>query len=148
MSSQTTSLITIRCTSQNNQMSKLLTPKELDEKPFFFSLEEALEKPDSVYRLGLTDEGFTEFPEEIFQFKNLQQLVISSNKISVIPERISELSNLQRFSISNNNLEKLPQSLVKLEHLTMLVVAFNLITELPNEIGNLQNLDFLNIRLL
>lgn len=139
-------LTSIRCISQDTETKNLLTPEQLDQKPYFFSLEEALENPDSVYRLGLTDEGLTEFPKEIFQFKNLQQLVISSNEISVIPERIRELSMLQQFSIGNNKLEKLPQGLFELKHLTTLVIAFNIIKELPDEIGNLKVLDFLNVK--
>lgn len=140
-------LLSIRCTSQNNQMnSNLLTPEQLDKKPYFFSLEKALENPDSVYRLALTNKGLTEFPDKIFQFKNLQEVVISGNEITIIPEKISELSNLQRFFAGNNNLEKLPQGLFELKHLKVLALPENLIIELPKEIGSLETLNWLILR--
>ena len=48
-------------------------------KKHFYSIEEALKNPEEVYILKLYDQGFAEFPEEIFNFTNLEQLHLIGN---------------------------------------------------------------------
>jgi hypothetical protein len=48
--------------------------------------------------LDLTDKNLTVIPEEIRLLQNLEQLTLSSNKISKLPSVIGLLSNLQVFS--------------------------------------------------
>jgi len=90
-------------------------------------------------------------PNEIFNLKNLKQLVLGSNKIEVIPPAIQNLSNLEELFIGNNNIKKLPNEIFSLKNLRSLYLKNN-----PNlnvhiiNFGNLpiKECDFSNINVL
>jgi hypothetical protein len=106
-----------------------------------FSLEQALQKPDSTFRLDLRGQKLTSFPKEILQLKNLNELWLSKNQIKEIPEEIGQLTQLQNLDLSNNQIHSLPESLKKLTYLKKLNLTknplenpkqvFALITSLP-----------------
>lgn len=120
-----------------------LSSAALKQKTVFTSIDEALKTPDSVYRLKLKIKADS-LPEEIFQFTNLQELVVAKCRLSVINSRIGELHFLQRFDASNNQLVRLPASLCDLSYLKELIISRNHIEELPNNIGNLLNLEYID----
>jgi Leucine-rich repeat (LRR) protein len=116
-----------------------------DTNYIYHSLASALEKPDKVFRLNLSKKQLKEFPQEIFQFKNLQELDISKNKIKELPKEIGILTNLKRFNASFNKLEVLPSEIGYLKNLVYLGLNRNKIVELPTGIGDLQNLEVLEM---
>lgn len=120
-----------------------LNATALQQQPVFTSIDEALKTPESVYRLKLKIKADS-LPEEIFQFVNLQELVVSKCRLSVVNVRISELAFLQRLDVSNNQLVRLPESLCLLSNLKELIISRNHIEELPNDIGNLLNLEYID----
>ena len=111
----------------------------------FTSIEKALEMPDSVFCLKLRRKGLTEFPTEIFRFKNLRQLDLGNNKIAAIPDNIGELKKLEVLNIERNKLVILSKSIGDLPSLRYLDLGMNSIQALPFEIGKLGNLEFLQI---
>lgn len=120
-----------------------LSPTALKQQPVFTSLDEALKTPESVYRLKLKIKADS-LPEEIFQFVNLQELVVAKCRLSVINVRIGELAYLQRLDVSNNQLVRLPASLCYLSNLKELIISRNHIEELPTDIGKLLNLEYID----
>lgn len=111
----------------------------------FTSLEKALEMPDSVVCLKLRRNGLTEFPNEIFKFKNLRQLDLGNNKISSIPANIGDLEKLEVLNLERNKFVMLSKSIGDLHALRYLDLGMNAVQALPFEIGELRNLEFLQI---
>ena len=69
---------------------------ELDELKRFTSLEEALLKPDSVFRLRLRGR-LREIPKEVFtSFRHLHELDLSKNRLKSLPPDIRLLKKLKR----------------------------------------------------
>ncbi len=124
---------------------EVLSFEELNELPFYFSLDEAKAKPDSVYKLYLVSAGLKEIPSEILLMKNLQMLYLDSNEIRKVPEEISQLKNLQVLSLGANEVKKLPNSIGKLEHLVLLYFNDNQLTSLPASLTTLIHLEGLYI---
>jgi len=109
----------------------------------YFSLEEALVNPDNVISLVLTNKGLTTFPEEIFQFHNLEELKLYGNKLTSIPSRIEELKKLGFLMVEDNMLKDLPSSLGNLKELIWLRADDNDIQRPPKELSQLPKFEFL-----
>ena len=122
---------------------QILSESELNKKPVYTSIEDALKEPEKVYRFKLKTRADS-LPEEIFQFTNLQELTASKCRLSIINGKIGELKNLQILDISANQLVRLPESLCQLINLKELIINRNHIEELPTNIGNMQNLNYID----
>lgn len=123
----------------------LLDPDELKNARTYTSLEEALQQPDSVFKLKLNGKKLAEFPVEILRLTNLQSLNLSKNRIKTIPSQINELKNLQELDVSRNKIYMLPPEIGELKNLVRLNLNRNVITALPESIGNLAELEFLEM---
>ncbi len=117
----------------------------LDAQKVYKSMQEALQHPDSVFRLDLSRKKLKEFPVEVFQLKELRELNLGRNDIEQIPDLIYQLPNLQRLYLNNNRLKALPQRIGTLKNLELLQLDRNLIESLPPEIGLLNNLEVLSL---
>lgn len=133
-------LITFLANENLQAQQKLLSPDELKQEPWFYTLEDAIENPEKVYKLSITWEKLKEFPKEIFHFVNLQQLDLMDNEIRTIPAEISKLKNLQNLLLSNNKIAALPESLKELEFLEELGLERNRMVGLPDWIVEIKNL--------
>lgn len=127
--------------SQENRLNHL----ELEKRKTYYNLDEAVAKPDDVYKLFLTKKKLKKFPMEILVFKNLQVLNISGNKITEIPLEIDNLKNLQVLNISKNKLKKLPNSFGNLHNLESLYMSDNHILYFPNELRGLDKLQVFDV---
>ena len=127
------------------QSQNILEPEELQQAKTFFSLQEAMLQPDSVFKLSLKGKKLKEIPKEVFTLHNLQVLNLSRNNIKEIPADISKLKSLQELDLSNNGLTNLPPQIGELMNLTKLKLNRNEITSIPPEIGNLINLEVLEM---
>jgi Leucine-rich repeat (LRR) protein len=117
----------------------------LMQQRVFHNLTDALSEPDSVYILDLSRKKITEFPTEVFRFKNLRILDLSRNKIAEIPASLTELSYLNGLDLSNNKITKLPASIGDLHNLISLRLNRNVIDSIPPEIASLKNLEVLEL---
>lgn len=150
----------------------LLSLQEEDQKyeGIFNNIERALESPEKVTELSLTDsvdeESFkyiTEMnnlkrikiklkgciiPAEIEKLQNLEELVIYSvsNTIKEIPDSIGRLKKLKKISVENQQLTSLPDSLFLLADLKRLLIGNNKINDLSPDIDKLAVLEELDIR--
>ncbi len=111
----------------------------LERERWYYSLEEALQNPDKVYKLSLANRKLKKFPMEILALKNLQILNLSGNQIDSIPEQISELKVLQILNLHDNRIRALPPTIGQLKHLKRLYLAKNRIVYFPPEICSLRN---------
>lgn len=124
--------------------AQLFTIEELEDLYVFTTLEEALSKPDSVYRLRLKVKDV--IPAEVFTaFPNLHELNLSRNRLRALPTEIGLLKNVKRFVADRNKIVTLPPEIGDMEALQELVLNRNELTSLPKEIGNLQNLYLLDL---
>lgn len=111
----------------------------------YYSLSEALQNPDSVYRLDLSKQKLSEIPAGVFELKNLIQLKANKNRITEIPAEIEKLRLLQEISFNNNKIRRIPPQIGKLKNLRYIHMNRNLIEEVPDEIGQLFNLEELHL---
>ncbi|KAL4470219.1 hypothetical protein ABPG74_011830 [Tetrahymena malaccensis] len=95
--------------------------------------------------LELSNNKFKQFPEEIYQFKQLKRLKLDNNFIRQIPQMLFSLIFLQDFSISNNLISELPINISNQQSLITLDISKNRITHLPEQICKLRQLQSLNI---
>ena len=115
--------------------------KQLDTTKVFFSIENGLQDPEQVIRLDLTRERLKDFPAEILQFTNLQELVLNKNKLDSIPKSITQLKHLTILRANRNKIDSFPAYLCKLNKLVMLDLSNNYIKSIPDEIYKLKNLE-------
>lgn len=127
------------------QEEEVMSMDQLNEVPFITSLDEALKKPDNVFKLYLVNKGLKEFPEEVLQFKNLQILYLDSNEIRKVPKEINRLKQLQVLSLGANQIRKVPDEIGDLKNLMLLYLNANEISELPQTIIKLINLEGLYV---
>jgi Leucine-rich repeat (LRR) protein len=118
----------------------LLDSVALAKEHLFNNLKEALIHPDKVYKLDLSHHKLDSIPPEVYQFKNLQVLILKGNRLTEIPEEIGVLTHLQRLVMSRNNIVTVDPALGKLVNLVFLDLSQNEIEMLPKQIGNLVNL--------
>jgi len=126
-------------------VAQTLDSAALSNAPTFYSLDEALKNPTQVYKFKMRRKGLEKFPDEVFQFENLQVLDLSKNKISEIPENIKNLKNLQELRLSKNKIQVIPNELCELIFLKKLFLERNKITAIPSQIGNLKKLEIIDL---
>jgi leucine-rich repeat protein SHOC2 len=125
--------------------------EELEQAKRYASLSEALQNPDEVRVLDLSNQNLNEIPAEIAKLKKLQLLELQNNKIEYIPKEIGELKYLQYLYLSKNRIVTLPAEIGKLEYLSVLDLTSNHIRALPEGIGKctyLRELDLRNNQLI
>lgn len=121
--------------------AQLLSPQKLKKVKAFVSLEKALQTPDKVIKLDLWSAHLQEFPNEIFQFKNLQALNLNFNQIRSLPSEIYQLKYLQELRLGHNQLTTYPKGLEKLSFLRVLDLHGNQLKQIPASVGQLKKLE-------
>jgi len=112
-----------------------------------YSLEQALKQKDplKVYKLSLKKLKLTELPPSIYQFKNVQHLVINKNKLKEFPKEITQFNYLQILDIGSNKIEIIPKEFGQLIYLKEFYANQNKIVSIPPEIKNLKKLTYLDL---
>lgn len=131
--------------NENSLTAQIINIDSLSTQKIYTSIEEALKNPKDVYRLHLRKKKLTKFPDEIFSFPNLNELVLSKNKITAIPARIEELEYLQILDLSENKIYTLPDEFGRLKKLRRLILNRNEISFFPPSIGELTSLEFIDL---
>ncbi|MCS6904788.1 MAG: leucine-rich repeat domain-containing protein [Bacteroidia bacterium] len=118
---------------------------ELEKYPLHTQLHKALQKPNEVLRLDLSQQQLKKIPPEVFLFPNLQELNLSENQISELPPTISQLKNLRYLNLYKNKLRTIPAEIVELRKLEVLLLGKNRIELLPSSIRGLKKLVYLDV---
>jgi Leucine-rich repeat (LRR) protein len=79
-----------------------------------------------------------EFPVEICELTQLNQLILKNNKIKTIPTDIGKLVNLTKLDLAKNQIASLPSELGELKKLKTLVLKGNPLTD--GEVDKIQKL--------
>lgn len=82
----------------------------------------------------------TEVPEAIFEYKNLESLILYSVGMKLLHPKIGQLTKLKNLRLRGNELQSLPDSLANLVNLEMLDIARNQFVKIPGVIGRLPKL--------
>jgi Leucine-rich repeat (LRR) protein len=90
--------------------------------------------------INLSDKNLSEFPTDVFENDDLEELYLDGNYIREIPEKICELKNLKILSAKSNFISKIPNNMHKLKNLKYLFLTANEIKFLPSCIGRLEKL--------
>ena len=94
-------------------------------------------------RFSLLSHMLTRIPKEIGRCTNLKKLILTDNELTSIPKEIGKLEKLEELVLWGNNLTKLPDSIGNLKNLKELDLGSNYLTSLPSSIGNLKKLEIL-----
>lgn len=122
----------------------LLNGMQLQREKTYYSLEEATQNPEKVYKLSLSGKKYKTIPKEIFYLTNLQVLDLSDNKIETIPAEMGNLKRLQFLNLYHNRIKVLPAEMQELGNLHTLYVADNRLTEIPAWVGGMGKLRTFN----
>ena len=99
----------------------------------------------NLEELYLSLGSIKELPNEIGNLTNLKILDLSEQKIKTLPDEMSNLKKLEELKLYDNYFENIPNSIGKLSNLKILDLSLNYIEELPIELANLKNLTKLNL---
>lgn len=95
--------------------------------------------------ITLIEKNIGEISENIQNFKKLETLDLSNNKIKTIPDVLKTITTLKTLNLNENIIEIFPISICKIKNLCYLELSFNKIPMIPNEICELKQLRCLHI---
>ncbi|CAH1249879.1 LRRIQ4 [Branchiostoma lanceolatum] len=93
---------------------------------------------DNLLTIDLGDKELTSVPAEVFDFTDVERLVLSNNRLTSIPEEISQLQKLRELKLDNNLLTQLPQAITTLPDLHHIDLSDNKLETLPDGFSRLQ----------
>lgn len=116
------------------------------EKKVYYSVESAVAKADSAYRLNISNKQLTEMPLAVTKDLTLLKAVdVSYNNIEKLPKELAALENLRELDLSHNKLRRIPSDLSKLPKLAKIEADNNALKSVPNEIVDITSLTVLNL---
>ena len=100
----------------------------------------------TLTRIYLNHNNFTELPDELMALTNLRKLDISFNRIAHIPSEIGDMQHLEYLWAEHNCITTIPQTIAKLHGcLSHLRVEHNALDFLPTELAQLTRLTVLGL---
>ncbi len=104
-----------------------------------------LYEENKVIALGFNRCELELLPTSIGDFKNLEELYITENRLKNLPESLGNLLTLKILNLSDNHIIELPNEIGNLINLKELHLNHNVIQFLPDSISGLINLEILSI---
>jgi Leucine-rich repeat (LRR) protein len=98
-----------------------------------------------VKEIILTGNNFTEFPAEVLNMPQLEELLIGHNPVSKLPYNLESLKNLKRLSINATQIKEFPSDLSALESLEIIGLDHNEFKKVPEPILTIPNLKRLGL---
>ena len=165
----------LSCASLGLKAQTMLHPDSLAQARMFFSIEQASQSPDKVYKLFADEMHYTpnevfetiktlpnlqsvhlvgalfmELPKEILALgKQLQELVISDNEYIIWPKVVTQIQDLPRLRHLRSEFlpgQMVPEEICQLSRLERLSITSGTIDSLPDCICGLKNLKILDLR--
>lgn len=97
-------------------------------------------QPASLIRRVSLQQKFTQLPEKLFEFVNLEHLDVRYSGFESLSPQIATLIKLKRLELQGNHLSELPREVGALKNLEILYVANNRLTTIIRIIRELPNL--------
>lgn len=98
-----------------------------------------------VKEIILTGNNFSEFPDEVLNMPQLEELLIGHNPISKLPDNLEGLKNLKRLSLNATLIREFSQDLSALENLESIGINHNGFKKVPETILTIPNLKRLGL---
>ncbi|MBT5224232.1 MAG: hypothetical protein HOM19_02235 [Candidatus Marinimicrobia bacterium] len=97
------------------------------------------------YVLGHEDDGkpISKFPENIYNFSNLDELIVNRTNIELLPDGISSLEKLKKLEIQENSLKNFPTEISNIQALEVLNISFSYNLEQTPIFNVIKSLKFL-----
>jgi CCR4-NOT transcription complex subunit 6 len=102
-------------------------------------------KRQDWHNMDMSGQGLRVVTAPLFSYTFLNELYVSSNKLTHLPAAIGKLRQLRYLDLSNNQLTDLPPELSMCVYLKQLLLFDNEIRTLPYELGSLYQLEMLGI---
>jgi len=87
----------------------------------------------------------SKFPENIYNFKYLDELIMNRTEISTLPEGISSLKKLRYLDLQENYLKTLPNDISTLKSLEILNIGFSYCLNQKNIFNQIKSLESLRV---
>jgi len=124
---------------------KLFSLQELYEIKTYRSMEEALESPDSVYKLLIFNQNLESVPVKVSKFHYLNVLELTRNQLTTLPLYIGDMLYLQDLYLGFNNFSKVPDCIYRLPNLKRFIIENNKLSDIPAGLTEMQNLEELHL---
>lgn len=95
-------------------------------------LDDAIFDLEALNLLHISETSMDKIPNLISKLKNLEQLMLYSNKINLITDSVGCLEKLKLLDLSRNQILIFPEQLCKLSNLTTINLANNNLESFPN----------------
>lgn len=99
--------------------------------------------PPNLEDLVLTSNRIQTLPSEISGYTRLKKLNLTSNQVSALPPEIGKLQALEELSLYKNRIEKLPTEIYRLKKLRIIDLYYNQLSELDTAIRNWTRMEIL-----
>jgi Leucine-rich repeat (LRR) protein len=116
-----------------------------NSRTLIFKIPQSIGQLRNLQNLVLTSNRITKIPKSIGQLYKLREINLANNQIAKIPKSMSQLSNLRTLILSNNKITKISEAICQLSNLRELWLDFNQITSVPDSITNLWSLQRLHL---
>lgn len=105
-----------------------------------YNLTEALKNPDVYRSARFYAADLKAFPEELFLFKNLEEIDLAANEITSLPARLNEFAYLKELHVNKNKLTSLGTEIIACQQLQVLQIQENPLQSISSDIGKMKNL--------
>ncbi len=116
------------------------------ENPFRLQVQHTSMQGYVLFLTGFMTKKYDEFPPQIFDLTQLNQLQLSGNNVKNVPDDIGSLINLKVLKLHKNKIEEVAPGIGKLVNLEKLDLSKNNLKSLPNEISKLKKLKKINLK--
>jgi len=109
------------------------------------NLEAALEDPESIKILDLSESNLEFLPDTIAKLTELKSLYLGGNNLKTLPATIGDLPYLRELRLYGNSIENLPEEILRCKVLEKIYLASTQINSLPKFFTKLKSLKVVHI---